>query len=324
MALIVTILIILISLFAIIKGADYLVEGASDVARWLKVSPILVGLTVVAFGTSLPEFVVSLFSVLSGSADISVGNIIGSNIANLALVIGITAILVPLVVKSKTLMYEFPFMVVAEFVLLILATNHFIFGVDTHSLERIDGLILLAIFVVFIIYVFKSMKDDIKSVEEEFAPVGHKNSAWKNTGFIVGGLVALVIGGKLFIDSATELALVAGLSEAFIGLTIAALGTSLPELATSGVAAWKGKGDIAIGNIVGSNIFNVLFVLGTVSVIKPIAINPAVIQIDAVIMALITLFFLLFATSTKKLVRWEGIALVSMYVAYMVFLVVRL
>jgi cation:H+ antiporter len=325
MEIVLTIILILVSLFVLIKGADYLVRGASGLAHWLKVSPILVGLTVVAFGTSLPEFVVSLFSVLGGKADISLGNIIGSNIANIGLVLGFCSILTVLNVKSKTLTHEFPFMIVSTFLLLILATDHFIFATDKFSLGRVDGIIFLTMFIIFLYYIYLAMRQEqTGSVKQFKANMPKKNPVWKDVVNILGGIIGLVVGGKLFTTYATEIAMLIGASEAFIGLSIAALGTSLPELATSGVAAWKKHGDLAIGNIVGSNIFNILFVLGTVSLIKPFEVNPGVLAIDGMVMLAVTLLFLIFATSVKKIYRWEGIVLLLSYLAYFVFLVVRL
>ncbi|MBT4804738.1 calcium/sodium antiporter [Candidatus Woesearchaeota archaeon] len=317
-------LMIVVSLFVLVKGANYLVDGSADFARFLRISPILVGLTIVAFGTSLPEFIVSLFSVLAGNADISIGNIIGSNIANIALVIGICAIITTLKVKSKTLMHEYPFMIISSFLLLILATDWFIFGKNEFMLGRIDGVILLTIFVFFMYYVFNSMKKSRKDTKKEFSEeFQHKNPTWKNILMIVGGIIALMVGGKLFIIYASELSLLAGLSDSFIGLLIAALGTSLPELATSGIAAWKKQGDIAIGNIVGSNIFNILFVLGTISLIKPITVNPLLLQIDAMIMLFVMGLFLVFSTYGKKIIRKEGIILVLIYALYVASLIWR-
>lgn len=321
------ILMITLGLAILIKGADILVEGSADLARYLKVPAILIGLTIVAFGTSLPEFIVSLFSVLGDKADISIGNIVGSNIANIALVIGICALITPLAVKSKTLMKELPFLIVSSFLLLILGSDFFIFQQDTFSLGRIDGLILLTIFFVFMVYIFRSLKSNhTKSkVKKEFrAEFKHKNPVWKNVTFILGGVLALVAGGRIFIIAASRLGELAGISDAFIGLVIAALGTSLPELATCGVAAWKKHGDIAIGNIVGSNIFNVLIVGGSISLIKPFSFNPSVLAIDGVIMIFLTLLFLLFATTDQKISRKEGIVLLSLYLIYVGFLIWRL
>ena len=330
------ILMIIVSLFVLIKGADYLVDGAADFARFLRVSPIIVGLTIVAFGTSLPEFIVSFFSVLSGQADISIGNIIGSNIANIALILGICAILAGgLKVKSETLMYEMPFLIVSSFLLLILGNNFFIFGSDTLSLSRFDGIILTIVFIVFLTYIYQTLKNDksknknknknTKTVKKEFEEeFKHENSLWKNSVYMIGGILALIAGGKLFTMYAGELATLAGLSQSFIGLTIAALGTSMPELAASGMAAWKKHGDIAVGNIIGSNIFNVLFVLGLTSLVKPIDINASVLSVDAVIMILISLIFLIFTTKNKDITVKEGITLLSIYVMYIIFVIWRL
>ena len=319
-------LMIAISLFVLVKGADYLIDGASDFARFMRISPIIVGLTIVAFGTSLPEFIVSLFSALSGQPDISIGNIIGSNIANITLILGVCVIIAKKIkVKSKTLIYEFPFLIFSSFLLLILANDFFIFGENTFSLGRFDGVIFTIVFLAFMYYIFKTIKEDKKTIKKEFTEeYKHENSLWKNISYMVGGIIALVAGGKLFTTYAGQLSELAGLSQSFIGLTIAALGTSLPELAASGVAAWKGHGNIAIGNVVGSNIFNVLFVLGMTSLIKPIEISASVLSIDAVIMIFISMIFLVFATRNKALNRKEGIALLSMYVLYIAFTVWRI
>ncbi len=320
--LLLVIVLILISLFVILKGADYLVDGASDFARWLKVSPILVGLTIVAFGTSLPEFIVSLFAAVNGSPDLSIGNIIGSNIFNILVIIGISAFFVPLPVRSRTLIYELPFLIISAFLLLILGMNWFIFQEPSFSLTRFDGIIFLLILGFFLLYVFTTAREEQKNVRKQFtAEYKNKNPLWKNSVLIIGGLAALIIGGRIFVMNAEKLAELAGISEAFIGLTIAALGTSLPELATSAVAAWKKESDIAIGNIVGSNIFNILFVLGITSLIKPIPVNPTMLATDGIVMVVASLLFLVFATRDRKVVRWEGIVLVACYLAYFGWLV---
>ncbi len=320
--LIFTIALLLISLFVLLKGADYLVDGAVDIARWMGVSPILVGLTIVAFGTSLPEFVVSFFSLMSGNADLSLGNIIGSNIVNASLIIGLASMWMVLQVKSKTLMYELPFMVVSSFLLLVLSVDRFIWGTDTFTIGRIDGLIFLTIFGFFLYYIFLSVRDGRqKAVTKEFrSTYRHIFPPWKDVLMILGGILAVGIGGRFFTVYAKELSDIAGLGQAFVGLTIAAIGTSMPELATSIVAAWKKKGDIAIGNIVGSNIFNILFVVGFNSLFFPIQVNPEMLTVDAVVMIFITLLFLLFATNERKILRWEGAILIISYLAYLGFL----
>jgi cation:H+ antiporter len=325
MTLIFTILLVVASIFLLIKSADYLVNGSSGVARRLHISPIMIGMTIVAFGTSLPELIVSLFSALSGSNDIALGTIIGSNIANITLGIGICAIVARLRIKSKTLIYELPFLLVSTVLLLILSNDRFIFNTDRFLLGRIDGLIFLGLFVIFLYYIYKSMRQDQKSVHKQFKEsLEEQNPNWKNILLITGGIVGLFVGGKLFVNSASELAITAGLSEVFVGLTIAALGTSLPELITSIVAAFKGSGDLAIGNLVGSDIFNILFALGITTTISPITINPAVLAVDGMILLAGVLLFLLFATSRKQISKWEGSAMVLMYVCYLSFLIWRL
>ncbi len=316
---------ILVGLLLLIKGADYLVEGCANVARELDVSPLLIGLTVAAFGTSLPEFVVSMFSVLGGVADISIGTIIGSNIANLGIGIGISALIIPLAIHSKTLMYELPFLIIANLLLLILANDHYIFGKDTFILGRLDGLIYVIMFGIFLFYIYKSMKNGKTQVEKDLTVEVPKERSWlKNILNILAGIIGLIGGGKLLIDYGSELAQIVGLSDVFIGLTIAALGTSLPEIVTSIMAAKKGHGDLAVGNIVGSNIFNILFVLGFTSVIKPFSINPGVLVVDGMVLLLLSLLFLVFATTAKKVERSEGATLLLIYVGYFAFLLWRL
>lgn len=319
---------LIVGLALLVKGADFLVDGGADFARYLKVSPLLVGLTIVAFATSLPELMVSLYSALIGEADVAVANIIGSNILNIVLIIGVGAIILPLVVKSRTLTYEFPFLIVSSFILLILGHDFFIYNQNTFILSRLDGIILLVIFAVFVYYVWNCLKKEqkeSKEVKKEFSKeYQNKNSLGKNIGLMLIGLIGLVLGGKLFVSYAVKLGQLAGLSEAFIGLTVIALGTSLPELVTSVVAAWKKESDIALGNIVGSNIFNILFILGLTSVIRPLNITPNLLSQDGIFMVFIALLFLLFAAHDKKISRKEGIIFLLLYSAYFAFLVWRL
>ncbi len=319
---IVIILVLLaVALLLLVKGADFLVDGSSDIARWLKISPMIVGLTIVAFGTSLPEFIVSLFAALSGTTDLAVANIIGSNIANIALILGLSAVLIPLAITSKSLIYEFPFLIVSSFALLILGTDMFIYQQDTYSLSRLDGVLLLILLAIFLFYLFKTIRTEKRTAKKEFRKEYiHNNSTGRNILLIVGGIVGLFIGGKLFVGNALALASRLGLSESFLGLTIAAIGTSLPELFTSGIAAWKKQGDIAVGNIVGSNIFNILFVLGITSLISPLAISQSLIGVDGIVMIAATLLLLLFATRGKNITRGEGIFLLAFYGAYLVFI----
>jgi cation:H+ antiporter len=317
-------IIFIISLLALLKGADFLVDGASDVAAYFKVSPIIIGLTVVAFGTSLPELIVSLMAVFNGAADLSVANVVGSNFANIGLGIGIAALILPLAIKNKSLIHEIPFLIVSSFLLLILGTDQFIFQQLGFSLSRFDGAILYIIFIMFCYYIWNSLqhqqpKQMKKDIQDEYI---HNLPLWKSTLYIITGIAALAIGGRYFVNSSINLASTFGLSEAFIGLTIVAIGTSAPELITSFIAAKKGKGDLALSNIVGTNIFNILFVLGTVSLIKPISIAPTLLLTDGVAMMALTLLFLVFATRGKGINRREGAVLATLYLGYMAWLVV--
>lgn len=325
MALVVTLVFLILGLVLLTKGADWLVDGSSDLARYLKISPLLVGLTVVALGTSLPEFVVSLIAALGGSPDIAFGNIIGSNITNIGLIIGLSALIFPLVVRSTTIMYEFPFLLVSSFLLLLLANDSYIFGRNTFSIGGLDGIIFVAMLGFFLWYVVTSAKTQKNGTLKQFAKeYKHVNPLWKNSFFIVLGATLLVIGSKLFVSNASLLARLWGVSEGIIGLTIVSIGTSLPELFTAVVAAWKKEGDIAVGNIVGSNIFNVLLVLGVVSLIQPIAVDPVLLFKDGIIMILFSVAFILFATMGKKIRRWEGAVLFFGYIIYLLYLLSRM
>ena len=314
---------LIVSLFFLLKGADSLVDGAVDVAKWLKVSPMLIGLTIVAFGTSLPELMVSLFSALGGNYDLSVGNIIGSNIFNIAVIIGVSAVIVPLTISKTTLAYEFPFMIISALLLLLLANDTYIFQENTFTLGRFDGIIFLGAFALFMYYIILSAQNDRKANHAK-KEIKAANPHWKNTLLVIGGLAALIAGGKAFTYSASRLAELMGLSQAFIGLTVAAIGTSLPELATSAMAAWKKQKDLAVGNIIGSNIFNILFVLGVTSLIHPIVVSPAMIATDGMVMILVSFLFLYFAARYRNISRWEGIALLTTYAIYFGYLIWRL
>ncbi|MFH1276704.1 MAG: calcium/sodium antiporter [Candidatus Woesearchaeota archaeon] len=326
---IITLVLIVVGLFLLVKGADYLIDGAADIARRLRVPPIIIGLTIVGFGTSLPELMVSLFAAFSGSSSISIGTIIGSNIANIGIGIGVAALFSGLVIKSKTLMYELPILLAATTFLIIFSNDFYIFQNNTFSLGRIDGIIFMLVFIVFMFYILRTVKEnranvgkDIKKdIKEE---LGTTEPLWQNILRIIGGTFALLGGGKLFIYAAEKLAISAGVSELFIGVTISAIGTSLPELIVTIKAAWRGHGDIAVGNIVGSCIFNILFALGLTSLIKPINILPSVISTDGMILVFITILLLLFSSSSKKIDRWEGAVLILTYLAYFGFIVWRL
>lgn len=250
----------------LIKGADIFVEGASKLASKLKIPPIVIGLTIVAFGTSAPEAAISITSALSGNVDLAVGNIIGSNIMNVLLILGITGCIAKLKVNSNTYRYEIPFVMVITLILLMLGK----FG---GSIDRLDGAILWILFIMFLSYLYRLVKKGAEVPLDEVDELSEKDTMLRLGLMIVIGMIAIVVGSNLTIDSATYIATELGVSQRLIGLTIIAFGTSLPELVTSMTAAWKGKSDLAIGNIVGSNIFNILFVLGTTSLVSPKAIT---------------------------------------------------
>jgi len=310
-------IIILVAGFVLLVfGADWLVNGASALAKKYNVSDLAIGLTIVAFGTSAPELVVNVFAAAQGSHDIVLGNIIGSNNFNLLVILGIAGIITPLAVQHSTVWKEIPFSLLAVAVLFIFAND--IFSEGAGVISRLDGIILLVLFVAFLWYVAKQLKNDPSEAEI----VTKKYPVWKMAVFIVGGLAGLIVGGRLVVTSAIDIARVLGMSEKLIGLTIVAAGTSLPELATSVVAAIKKNNDIAVGNIVGSNIFNIFLILGVSSVINPVSFNP-VFNVDIALLTFGTLllFFAMFTGKKHKLDRWEAILLLSIYIGYTVYLV---
>lgn len=318
------ILFFIIGLALLIKGADWLVEHSAHLARTMGISPLIIGLTVVAFGTSLPELVVSTFAAVKGAADLSIGNIVGSNIANIGLILGISALIRVLPIQLSTLIYEMPFLLISAFLLMLLSNDHNLFLKESFTLSRIDGLILLAMFGLFLLYVIRNAREQRqeKAVKKEFAKeYGEKHKLWKDILLIGLGLTTLIIGGKIAVDNAVKIALGLGISEAFIGLTIVAVGTSLPELMTSLVAAYKKQADIAVGNIVGSNIFNILLVLGVSSIIAPLTVNPTLLFVDMVVMVLFSIALLAFVTTGRRISRTEGVVLLLGYVAYIGYLV---
>lgn len=320
------ILISLVLLFAglgiLILGAEWLVRGASSIARKSGISPLVVGLTVVAFGTSAPELTVNLYSALTGTTDIAVGNIIGSSIANILLILGVTAAIVPLAVKSTTVKWEIPLALLAGLLVLVFGSDRLFDGGVADVITRTDGLALLSLFIVFMCYIFVLARHDKEAAVPEEAQKEPLNTPLAIL-LILAGLAGLVIGGKVLVDQAVVLARLAGLSEAVIGLTVVAIGTSLPELATSIVAAFKKEVDIAIGNVVGSNIFNVFWILGLTSVIAPLPV-PEGFMVDATVgvAAVLLLLGALFIGTRQRLDRWQGVVFVLLYISYLTYLVV--
>lgn len=321
-----TILFLFFGFYLLIKSADVFVDGAAGLAKKYKVPKLIVGLTLVAFGTSAPEGTVSLIAALQGSADISVGNVIGSNVANIALVLGIAALLRAIPVSKSTLSHGIPLSILAMVVLIVIGYDTFFqnHGVAFNRLTLGDGLILLFFFVVFLYYIFGDFKSAQQQEEEiEKKEMRHyRDSIWFLSLMIAGGMAGIMVGGKLVVDQAVVIATSLGVSEAIVGLTIVALGTSLPELVTSVVAAFKNEKDIAIGNIVGSNVFNVFLVLGLTAVVIPVNFDPTLL-VDAVYTLAVTVLFFFMLLKRKQLTRFSGAVLLALYVFYIVSLVFR-
>ena len=294
----------------LVKGADWFVDGAAGIAEKFGIPQLVVGLTIVAMGTSAPEAAVSITAALKGTADIAVGNVVGSNILNILIILGLTGLITSVAVQKSTLFYEMPYMLLITVVLLFM-------GMQGGSVNLVEGIILWVLFILYLAYLFMMAKKSKQSAEEskETRPV------WKLLFWGILGGVVVVLGSNVTVDSATALAEVIGLSEKFIGLTIVALGTSLPELVTSVTAAKKGNADIAIGNIVGSNIFNILFVLGTSALIIPITFEASFI-VDTIISVAAGVLLWVATIKSKKLTRPWGIVMLLGYVAYFVYLCV--
>jgi cation:H+ antiporter len=305
----------------LIKGASFLVDGASSIARRLHISDLVIGLTVVAFGTSTPELFVNLIASLKGNADIAIGNILGSNIANVFLILGVSAIIFPLTVSKGTVWRQIPFSLLAALVLGFVANDQLIDKSGPSLVTRIDGLVLLCFFVIFIYY-SSTIAKQIEGMEEHVS--SKEYGIVKSVLLVVLGLVGLTLGGKWIVDGAVHLALKSGMSESLVGLTIVAVGTSLPELATSAMAAYKRNVEIAVGNVVGSNIFNVFLVLAVSAIVKPLPFQPkANRDIGVVILADILLFVSMFTGRKRLLDRWEGAVFLVLYAAYITALVVQ-
>ncbi|MFD2630573.1 calcium/sodium antiporter [Oceanobacillus kapialis] len=313
-------LLLVVGFVLLIKGADLFVDGSSNIARLLRVPPILIGLTIVAFGTSSPEATVSIIAALEGSSDVSLGNVIGSNIFNLTLVVGIAAIIFPLKVENETIRKEIPFTLLAGGALLVVMNDMFLQGQGSNFISRSDGLIFLLFLSVFMYYVIEVALKSRQSTQAEEIP---KDIKWgKNILLTLLGLAGIVFGGELVVSNGTEIAYALGMSEALVGLTIIAVGTSLPELVTSISAALKKESEIALGNIVGSNIFNILFVLGASSVITPLTVSGKVV-LDVIVMLLLTILLLVFSRTNFRIGKREGAVLAIVYIVYLVYIILR-
>lgn len=315
-------ILLLVGFGLLIKGADIFVDGASSIAKKLGIPPVIVGLTIVSLGTSAPELAVSIISALNGSNDIAIGNIIGSNLFNTLMVLGVTTIVLPIVIIKKKVKVDF-LINLGVTVLLFIFTFDSLFGKSANYISRVDGLILLLICISYMIFlVIKAKKTDMPEPTEEERNV---NVIIKLL-LIVIGAAGIVIGGQLVVDSATDIATSLGMSQKLVGLTIVAMGTSLPELVTSVVAAIKGENDIALGNVLGSNIFNILLILGTSSIISPIPVESGlIIDFGYLVAITVILFALVFmnSKSEKKLSKLEGALLVALYIGYTIYIIMR-
>jgi len=314
-----TYILFIVGFLLLVKGADYLVEGSSALAKRMGVSDLVIGLTLVAFGTSAPELIVNIFASIKGASDVAFGNILGSNIANLLLILGVSAVIFPLTIHKSNTWKAIPLSFVAAMTVFLLANDALIDGMDFSILTRSDGFILMIFFAIFMYYTFGLAKE-----EKDNGVHVHKFSIPIALLMTFGGLGALIFGGKWVVDGAVVIARNIGISESLIGLTIVAVGTSLPELATSAMAAYKKKSDIAIGNIVGSNIFNIFWILGLSAVIRPLTYNP-IINTDIAILLIATFLLFLFSFIGRKYVmgRHEGVLFLLGYSAYIVFLISR-
>ena len=302
----VQIMLLAVGFFMLMKGADWFVEGSAGIAKKMGIPQLVIGLTIVAMGTSAPEAAVSINASIKGNAGIAIGNVVGSNILNILIILGISAILATMAIQKSTFRYEIPFIVFVTVVLIAL-------GMTGEYVTRIEGVILWVLFIVYLLYLFRLAKQGTTEEDAEKRPI------WKLLIFMILGGVLVVWGSDVTVDSATEIAHMIGLSERFIGLTIVALGTSLPELVTSVVAARKGNADIAIGNIVGSNIFNILFVIGTASIIAPVMYQP-VFLVDGIIAVAAGVLLWISVAKTKSLRKPWGIVFLLCYAAYLAYL----
>ena len=314
-------LILAAGLVLILLGANYLVEGSSAIARKFGISEFIIGLTIVGIGTSSPEMVVSFLASLQGKADMAIGNIIGSNIFNTLLILGVTALISPLTITKSNIKKDIPMNIFATILLIVFGLHATLFGLGTDTLSRYDGAILLAVFIWYLVSSFRNKS----SIEEDGQEIIKDSPFWLTFIMIAGGLAGLIIGGRLFVNSASELARIFGVSDKFIAITVMAGGTSMPELATCVVAALKGKGQLALGNILGSNISNILLILGGSALINPLSFS-GITALDVSTLLASALFILLSAWmfKKKKLDRIEGAILLLGEAAYLWYLISNL
>ncbi len=321
----INILLLIVGMILLIKGADFFVDGASDIAKKLGVPSLIIGLTLVSIGTSLPEASVSINAAITKSSDLSFGNVIGSNIFNSLFIIGVCSIITPTVVSKDIIKLDIPILFI---IIAILAV--FAYGITANTLTRLESAILFIIFVAYILFVvFRALKERKKEAIDMTEPkidtpkeTKKPRKSWLSILFVILGLAGVVGGGTLVVNSAQSLALSFGMSELLVGLTIVAVGTSLPELVTSIVASKKGENDIAVGNVIGSNIFNIVFILGFSGMINPIALQTSN-YIDLLVMVVAIILIFIFAFKKQKINRIEGSLLFLIYIAYIVYASLR-
>jgi len=314
MAFILELILLVLGFTMLVKGADWFVEGASGLAEKFGIPQLVIGLTIVAMGTSMPEAAVSIAAALKGSADITIGNVLGSNILNVLIILGLTAVVTKVAVGESTIKYEIPFVIIISIVLMVL-------GMTGGEITFAEGIVLWIFFLGYMFYLLKMAMNNKNGNNGNEEEPEEEQPLWKLLIGIVVGAVLIVWGSDISVEAASEIARMFGLSERLIGLTIVALGTSLPELVTSVAAATKGKADIAIGNIVGSNIFNILFVVGTTALVTPVAF-AANFMVDGIVSAVAVGLLLLFVFKKKHLDRKDGIIFLAGYAAYFVYLLI--
>lgn len=314
-------LFLILGFVALIFGADILVAGATTLARKFRVSEAIIGLTIVAFGTSMPEFVVNVSAAIEGSGDIALANVVGSNIFNVLGILGCSALVIPLAVDADRRRIDIPVMILTAIILLFLGKDFFLGDLtEVMFISRFDGVVLLLMFVAFMLYIVRQTLSQRASNDVVVSEADEKQAYWLVSMKIIGGLILLVIGGRVIVNNAVKIAEYFHVSERVIGLTIVSIGTSLPELATSVVAAFRRQADIAVTNIVGSNIFNALFILGTTSIIAPVPVQPDS-MVDLVLNLALSLFLFAIVLGPKHRVgRIPGIIMLLGYVAYVIYL----
>ena len=313
-----TYILFVVGFVLLISGANLLVEGSASIAKKLNISSIVIGLTIVAFGTSAPELIVNIFASVQGNTEIAIGNILGSNIVNILLILGVSSIIYPLATKENTVWKEIPLSLLAAILLGVMVNDTLIDGGPFSGLTRIDGIVFIAFFIIFLYYTFGISKVSGENTDLEIKEMSYMKSSL----YIVGGLLGLVFGGQWIVDGAIKIAEGFNVSQSLIGLTVVAIGTSLPELATSAVAAYKKQSDIAIGNVVGSNIFNIFWILGLSAVINPLPFSKdSAIDVIMTIVASLILFLIMFIGKKHTVERWQGVIMILIYVGYVAYLI---